>query len=172
MELKAKQKEQEKLYNDVSVKFYNTVDLLAILQKSLDRALFLHNFILEARSNGVKDSITITHIRKFFKLHHNIVRFRFFPSIAKWSIPTVTFNKHCWRCCFGVVMQWCNHLTLKPEQSGVMVSIPCRTPPLKRHDKGSQTRLGLFSFFDPSTWRGKTQLRVHLHLHQFQALSN
>ena len=26
------------------------------------------------------------HIRKFFKLHHDIVRFRFFPRIAKRSI--------------------------------------------------------------------------------------
>ena len=30
------------------------VDLLAILQKSLDRALFLYSFMHEARSSGVK----------------------------------------------------------------------------------------------------------------------
>ena len=63
-----------------------TIDLLAILQKSLDRALFLYNFIREVRSSGVRGSIAIMHIRKFFKLHHNIVRFRFFPRIAKRSI--------------------------------------------------------------------------------------
>ena len=63
------------------------IDLLAILQKSLDRALFLNKFIREARSSGVRGSITIVHIRKFFKLHHDIVRFRFFPRIAKRFIP-------------------------------------------------------------------------------------
>ena len=37
----------------------------------------------------------------------------------------------------GVVAPWCNPLTLKPEQSGGVGSIPGRTPPLERHDKGS-----------------------------------
>ena len=68
------------------VRASSTIDLLAILQKSLDRALFLYNFIRDARSSGVRGSITIMHIRKFFKLHHNIVRFRVFPRIAKRSI--------------------------------------------------------------------------------------
>ena len=63
-----------------------TIDLLAILQKSLDRALFLYNFIREVRSSGVRGSNTIMHIRKSFKLHHNIVRFGFFPRRAKRSI--------------------------------------------------------------------------------------
>ena len=67
----------------------NTIHLLAILQKSLDRALFLYNFIREVRSSGVRESITIMHTRKFFKLHHHIVRFRFFPRIAKRSIPNI-----------------------------------------------------------------------------------
>ena len=67
-----------------------TIDLLAILQKSLDRALFLYNFIREVRSSGVRiGSITIMHVRNFFKLHHNIVRFRFFPRIAKRSIMEI-----------------------------------------------------------------------------------
>ena len=65
---------------------HNTIDLLAILQKSLDRALFLYNFIREVRRSGVRGSITIMQIRKFFRLHHNIVRFRLFPRIAKRSI--------------------------------------------------------------------------------------
>ena len=39
----------------------------------------------------------------------------------------------------GVVAQWCNPLTLKPKQSGGVGSIPGRTPPLERHEKGSQT---------------------------------
>ena len=39
----------------------------------------------------------------------------------------------------GVVAQWCNLQTLKPEQSGGVGSIPGRTPPLECHDKGSQT---------------------------------
>ena len=62
------------------------IDLLATLEKSLDRALFLYNFIREVRSSGVRGSITIMHIRKFFKVHHNIVRFRFFSRIAKRSM--------------------------------------------------------------------------------------
>ena len=51
------------------------IDLLAILQKSLDRALFLYIFINEARSSGVRASITIVHIRKFYRMLQNIVRF-------------------------------------------------------------------------------------------------
>ena len=44
------------------------IDLLAILQKSLDRALFLYIFIHEVRSSGVGASITIVQIRKFYKM--------------------------------------------------------------------------------------------------------
>ena len=44
------------------------IDLLAILQKSLDRAIFLYNFIHEARLSAVRASIAIVHIRKFYKL--------------------------------------------------------------------------------------------------------
>ena len=44
------------------------IDLLAIRQKSLDRALFLYIFIHEIRSSGVRASITIVHIRKFYKM--------------------------------------------------------------------------------------------------------
>ena len=43
------------------------IDLLAILQKSLERAIFLYNFIREARLSGVRASIAIVHIRKFYK---------------------------------------------------------------------------------------------------------
>ena len=55
-------------------KFYNfiridgksdAIDLLAVQQKSLDQAIFLYNFIQEARLSGVRASITIVHIRKF-----------------------------------------------------------------------------------------------------------
>ena len=53
----------------------------------------------------------------------------------------------------GVVAQWCNLLTLKPQQSGGVGSSPCRTPPFERHDKGSRTRLRLLYFCDPSAWR-------------------
>ena len=67
------------IFGCLSVYYYSPIDLLAILQKSLDGALFLYNFIREVRSNGVRGSFTIMHIRKFFKMHHNIVRFRFFP---------------------------------------------------------------------------------------------
>ena len=44
------------------------IDLLAIQEKSLDRALFLYIFIREVRSSGVRASITIVHIRKFYKM--------------------------------------------------------------------------------------------------------
>ena len=46
--------------------------------------------------------------------------------------------------------QWCNPLTLQPEQSGSVGSKPGRTPPLERHDKGSRTRLALSYFCDAS----------------------
>ena len=44
------------------------MDLLTIQQMSLDRALFLYIFIREVRLNGVRISITIVHIRKFYKM--------------------------------------------------------------------------------------------------------
>ena len=47
--------------------FNLSIDLLATLQKSLDRAIFLYNFIREVRLSGVRASITIVHIRKFHK---------------------------------------------------------------------------------------------------------
>ena len=53
----------------------------------------------------------------------------------------------------GVVAPWCNPLTLQPEQSGGVGSIPGRTPPHERHDKGSRTRFGLLYFCDPSARR-------------------
>ena len=53
---------------DVSVQKGYSIDLLAIQQKSLDRALFLYIFIHEIRSSGVRASITIVHIRKFYKM--------------------------------------------------------------------------------------------------------
>ena len=37
-----------------------------------------------------------------------------------------------------------------------------RFPPLERYDKGSQTRLGLLYFCDPSAWRQKPQLLLLL----------
>ena len=52
-----------------------------------------------------------------------------------------------------VVAQWYNPLTLQPEQSGGVGSSPGRTPPFKRHDKGSWTRLALSYFCDPRAWR-------------------
>ena len=53
----------------------------------------------------------------------------------------------------GVVAQWCNPLTLQPEQSGGVGWITGGAPPLKCHNKGLQTRLGLLHFCDPSDWR-------------------
>ena len=53
----------------------------------------------------------------------------------------------------GVVAQCCNPLTLQPEQSGRVDSIPVMSPPLERHDKGLRTRLGLLYFCDLIAWR-------------------
>ena len=44
------------------------IDLLAILQKSLDRAIFLYILIPEVRLSDVRASIAIVHIRKFYKM--------------------------------------------------------------------------------------------------------
>ena len=52
-----------------------------------------------------------------------------------------------------VVAQWCNRLTLKPEQSGRVGSRRDRASPLERHDKGSRTRFALSYFCDPSSLR-------------------
>ena len=49
----------------------------------------------------------------------------------------------------GVVAQWCNPLTSKPEQSGGVGSKRGRASPFERHDKGSRTRLALSYFCDP-----------------------
>ena len=38
---------------------FGQIDLLAIQQKSLDRALFLYIFIMEILSSGVRASITV-----------------------------------------------------------------------------------------------------------------
>ena len=44
------------------------IDLLAILHKRLDRALFLYIFIRDVRSSSVIASISIVQIRKFDKM--------------------------------------------------------------------------------------------------------
>ena len=62
------------------------IDLSAVQQKSLDRALFLYISIHENRSIGVRASITIAHIQKFYKMWQSTVRLRFFFRIAKRSI--------------------------------------------------------------------------------------
>ena len=53
----------------------------------------------------------------------------------------------------NVLAQWCNPLTLQPEQSGGVGSRCGRASPLERHDKGSGNRLALSNFCDPSAWR-------------------
>ena len=60
----------------------------------------------------------------------------------------------------GVVAPSCNPLTLQPEQSGGRGSNPIST--FECHDKASRTRLALSYFCDPSTWRWKPQLHLHL----------
>ena len=58
----------EEHINNLRTKVSRSINLLAILQKSLDRVLFLYIFIHEVRSSSVKASITIVHIGKFYKL--------------------------------------------------------------------------------------------------------
>ena len=53
----------------------------------------------------------------------------------------------------GFVAQWYNPLTLQPERSGGVGSIPGKASPLERHDKGPRTRLPLSYCCDPSAWR-------------------
>ena len=67
-----RQKVEGYLYNENST-----------VQKSLDQALFLYIFIREIRSSGVRASITIVHIRKFYEMQQSIARLRFSFSIAK-----------------------------------------------------------------------------------------
>ena len=55
------------LQEDIKDVMVLEIDLLAILQKSMDRALFLYIFIHEVRSSGVRASITIVRIRKFYR---------------------------------------------------------------------------------------------------------
>ena len=52
----------------------------------------------------------------------------------------------------GAVAQGCNTLTLQPDLTGGMGSIPDRAPPLERHDEESRTGLSLPYFSDHSTW--------------------
>ena len=51
------------------------IDLLAILQQRLDRALFLYVFIRDVQPSGVRSSISIVQNRKFDKMQQNTVRF-------------------------------------------------------------------------------------------------
>ena len=53
----------------------------------------------------------------------------------------------------GAVAQWCNPLTLQPEQSGGVGLKPGRAPPFEHHDKETWTRLALRYFSHPSAWR-------------------
>ena len=53
----------------------------------------------------------------------------------------------------GAVAQWCNPLTLRPEESGRVDSIPGRTPPLERHDMGLRIQSALSYFCNFSVWR-------------------
>ena len=51
------------------------IDLLAILRNSMDRALFLYNFLREVQLSGARASISVVYIRKFYKILQNIVPF-------------------------------------------------------------------------------------------------
>ena len=71
------------------------IDLLAILRKSLDQALFLYIFIHELRLRGVRASVTIVQIRNFTKCNE----ISFDPDSFLESLKGL-FGK-CWR---GVAM--------------------------------------------------------------------
>ena len=63
----------------------NTVNL-SHSAKEPGSSVILYNFIREVQSSGVRASISIVHIRTFFKMHQRVVRFRFVFRIAKRSI--------------------------------------------------------------------------------------
>ena len=63
-----------------------TTDLLAVLEKSLDRVMNLYIFIWKVQLSWVRASVTIAHISKFYKNHKTIVRIRFFFGIANRPI--------------------------------------------------------------------------------------
>ena len=54
---------------NVGVHRVTTIDLLAILQNSLDRAIFSYTLIHEFRLSDVRASISIVHIREFYKMY-------------------------------------------------------------------------------------------------------
>ena len=56
------------LRHDMYSQCISVIDLLAIQQKNLDRALFIYIIIHEIRSSGVWASITIVHVQKFYKM--------------------------------------------------------------------------------------------------------
>lgn len=62
------------------------IDLFVVLKKSLDRAMFLCICIQSVRLDGVRASITIVYVQKFYKMHETNVRFRVFFIIAKRAI--------------------------------------------------------------------------------------
>ena len=59
---------------------------LTILQRNLDRATSFDTFVRKVQPSGVRPSITIVHIGKFYKVYENIVRFRLLSETAKRSI--------------------------------------------------------------------------------------
>ena len=60
------------------VKIILEIEILAILQKSLDRATFLNILIREVRLNDVSACISIEYISKYYEIYINIVPFIFF----------------------------------------------------------------------------------------------
>ena len=56
-------------------------------KESGSSVIFTHFYTRRSMEWRKRAFITIVHVRKFFKLHQNIVRFRFFLRIAKRCIP-------------------------------------------------------------------------------------
>ena len=80
-------------------------------------SVFLYKFKREVRRNDVRASITIVHIQKFFKMHHNTVGFKFFLGIAKRSKESFdhnTINEICirTRTLFGALSVFCTYMIL------------------------------------------------------------
>ena len=53
--------------------------------------IFIH-FIQDVGLSGARASITIVLVRKYFKVHQNIIRFRFFLRVAKRSIAEIILD--------------------------------------------------------------------------------
>ena len=78
-------------------------------------------FIREVRSSGVRASITIVHIRKFYKILQNIIRFRFFSGQQKGLLYQLTYNPRS-KIRIKLIYPEINHLSLGRKFAAAVVN--------------------------------------------------